>query len=103
MRLEEMILRGDLSDAEKEDIEIQQNYSSILGAVGERIPSKYALVLEEAISTNEIRQIIALDGIQVLRSNDTHIQAGIDFLYPQGLPSPEQYEVEGLSLGATSI
>jgi hypothetical protein len=63
--------------------------SSILGAVGERVPSKYALVLEEAISTNEIRQIIASDGIQVLRSNDTHIQAGIDFLYPQGLPSPE--------------
>jgi hypothetical protein len=94
MRLDELILRDDLTDAEKEDIENQQNYSSILGAVGELKHSKYALVVDEIITTNEIRQAIALDGIQVLRNNDTDIQAGIDFLYPQGLPSPEQYETE---------
>jgi hypothetical protein len=94
MRLEEMLQRDDLTDTEKENIENQQNYSSILGAVGERKPSKFALVLEEVISTNEIRQTIALDGIRVLRNNDADLQAGIDFLYPDGLPSPEQYEAE---------
>jgi hypothetical protein len=92
MRLEQMIAKDNLSPEEEEEIEDQQIYALQLASVGEDIPCMYVVTVQEEISEYETKKLLALDRLQFYTNTETEIENAVDWLYPNGLPTPEEYD-----------
>jgi hypothetical protein len=92
MRLEEMIARDNSTPEEEEEIEDQQIYALQLGSVGEDIPCMHVVMVQEEISEYETKKLLALDKLQFFINTETEIEEAINWLYPTGIPTAEEYD-----------
>ena len=62
-----------------------------MNAVGENLPSNAVVVISETATPLEINTVLQLEGIKHVSNTEADIQQTIQFLYPDGLPSEDEY------------
>ena len=91
MRLTALQQQANPSAADLETIAKQNNYREVLNAVGENLPSNAVVVISETATPLEINTVLQLEGIKHVSNTEADIQQTIQFLYPDGLPSEDEY------------